>query len=90
MVQHTVPYTPKQHGVPKRMKRTLKEHARALLIQTQGDPASWAKALFCTTFVHNRFWASTIPEHEIPFQVMVPLPQRHVLQAEAVWGVMDS
>jgi len=53
-MQHTVPYTPQQNGIAKRMNRTLKEMANCML-QSKGLSLNfWAEAINCENYTINR------------------------------------
>lgn len=68
MMEITVPYTPEQEGVSKRMNRTLVEKARAMLFGSNVDKKFWCEVVETTAYLLNRSPAS-VPEsdgcHEI-------------------------
>jgi len=50
----TVPKTPQQNGVAKRLNRTLVTSARTMLIQAKLPQKFWVEALNTTVYLHNR------------------------------------
>ena len=54
-MQHSIPYTPQQNGVAERKNRSLNEMATCMMESKYLTPKFWAKAIKCSSYIHNRF-----------------------------------
>nr|ABA99467.1 retrotransposon protein, putative, Ty1-copia subclass [Oryza sativa Japonica Group] len=70
---HTIPYTPQQNGVAKRMNRTIISEARCLLSNARMNKRFWAEAANTACYLINR--SPSIPlNKKTPIEVWSGMP----------------
>ena len=67
LLQHSVPYTPKQNGVAEHKNRALKEIATSMLAAKYLYPNIWNGAINCAAYFHNIFPQKYL-EYKTPFE----------------------
>ena len=53
-MQHSIPYTPQQNGVPERKNGSLKDTATCMMEAKTLPPNFWAEDINCASYIHNR------------------------------------
>ena len=56
----TAPYSSPSNGKAERLNRTLNEHVRAMLFQTNMPQSFWAEAMAAAAYLINRLPSSSI------------------------------
>lgn len=66
----TATYTPEENGVAERSNRTVKEKARALLIEANLPIKFWLYAVLSAVYLMNRTISSSLPHGKTPYEMI--------------------